>query len=383
MVPSPAPAADRGAPPPATPLLGTCAAAATLAVQTDRALDALLDEAGRHLTAGAWADAFTCADMAADRAPRAIEAHHLRGAALAGAGRDREAAIAYDLALALDPEDPETLRAVADFYINGVADKSRDTTALGLELARRGAARAAARRRGAADLRAELALLQAQAANDLGRSDEAAEHAAAALALDRTLIDARHEHGVALFNLGRAAEAAAELARVLEARPDEPYAHHMLGLAREQLGELAVAEQHFARARALAPDEFPPPVAITADEMAAEIERAVAALPPDDRARAAQVPIAIADRPDPVDLAAADPPFPPTILGLYRGLPLGVDAEPGEAPPPRAIVLYRLNLARAVRTRAELSAQIERTLRHELGHAAGLDEDDLRRRDLE
>jgi predicted Zn-dependent protease with MMP-like domain len=234
-----------------------------------------------------------------------------------------------------------------------------------------------------ADLRAELALLQAQAANDLGRSDEAAEHAAAALALDRTLIDARHEHGVALFNLGRAAEAAAELARVLEARPDEPYAHHMLGLAREQLGELAVAEQHFARARALAPDEFPPPVAITADEMAAEIERAVAALPPDDRARAAQVPIAIADRPDPVDLAAADPPFPPTILGLYRGLPLGVDAEPGEAPPPRAIVLYRLNLARAVRTRAELSAQIERTLRHELGHAAGLDEDDLRRRDLE
>jgi tetratricopeptide (TPR) repeat protein len=275
VVPSPAPAADRGAPPPATPLLGTCAAAATLASQTDRALDALLDEAGRHLTAGAWADAFTCADMAADRAPRAIEAHHLRGAALAGAGRDREAAIAYDLALALDPEDPETLRAVADFYINGVADKSRDTTALGLELARRGAARAAARRRGAADLRAELALLQAQAANDLGRSDEAAEHAAAALALDRTLIDARHEHGVALFNLGRAAEAAAELARVLEARPDEPYAHHMLGLAREQLGELAVAEQHFARARALAPDEFPPPVAITADEMAAEIERAV------------------------------------------------------------------------------------------------------------
>lgn len=376
-------AADRGAPADAAPLLGTCAAAATLAAQADRALDALLDEAGRHLAEGAWADAFTCADMAADRAPRAIEAHHLRGAALAGAGREREAAIAYDLALALDPEDPETLRAVADFYVNGVAGKNRDTTQLGLELARRGSARAAARRRGQADLRAELALLEAQAANDLGQSDQAAERAAAAVALDRTLIDARHEHGVALFNLGRAAEAATRLEEVLAARPDEPYAHHMLGLALEQLGRGAEAETHFARARALAPTEFPAPIEISEPDMRAEIERALAGLTDEERARVALVPITVADRPDPADLAASDPPFPPTILGLYRGLPLGVAPDPGEDPPPRAIILYRLNLARAVRTRAELSTQIERTVRHELGHAVGLDEDDLRRRDLE
>jgi predicted Zn-dependent protease with MMP-like domain len=46
-------------------------------------------------------------------------------------------------------------------------------------------------------------------------------------------------------------------------------------------------------------------------------------------------------------------------------------------------VLYRMNLARAVRSRAELTEQIDRTIRHELGHLDGLDEDDLRRRDLE
>ena len=211
----------------------------------------------------------------------------------------------------------------------------------------------------------------------------ALERAAAAIALDATLTDALHEHGVALFNLGRFRDAAARLEQVLAARPDEPYAHHMLGLALEQLGRGPDAAAHLARARALAPDEFPPPVEITIAEMEAEIRRAVAALPPEARAKAALVPITVADVPDPADLAASDPPFPPTILGLFRGLPLGESPAPGEHPPARAIVLYRMNLARAVRSRAELTEQIDRTIRHELGHLDGLDEDDLRRRDLE
>ena len=146
---------------------------------------------------------------------------------------------------------------------------------------------------------------------------------------------------------------------------------------------LALSVTNLARARALAPDEFPPPVEITIAEMAAEIRRAVAALPPEARTKAALVPITVADVPDSADLAASDPPFPPTILGLFRGLPLGESPAPGEHPPARAIVLYRMNLARAVRSRAELTEQIDRTIRHELGHLDGLDEDDLRRRDLE
>jgi predicted Zn-dependent protease with MMP-like domain len=85
-----------------------------------------------------------------------------------------------------------------------------------------------------------------------------------------------------------------------------------------------------------------------------------------------------------VDLAAVKPPFPPTILGLYRG-PVGhaaqLPTQPGEEAP--SIVLYRKNLARAVKTRAELSEQIRDTLLHEIGHLEGLDEDDLRRRGME
>ena len=43
----------------------------------------------------------------------------------------------------------------------------------------------------------------------------------------------------------------------------------------------------------------------------------------------------------------------------------------------------RKNLARAVKTRTELTEQIRDTLLHEIGHLEGLDEDDLRRRGME
>ncbi len=369
------------------PLVGTCAAAdgpEVAAAETDeRRVELLLDEAGKKLDVQAWADAFTCADMAADLAPRSIEAHHLRAASLAGAGHDDKAGIAYGIALALDPEDPETLRAVADFYINVSKSRSRDTTSLGLELARRGFARATARRRGHGELRARLALLEAQAWNDLDRADEAIDRAADALRIQPDLIDAVHEKGVALFNLGRFADARTQFEKVLTALPDDAYAHHLLGLTLEQLGERQRADDHFARARTLSPDEFPAPVVISEAEMRGEIERVLAALPPERATRVREVVILIADLPDPADLRAVSPPFPPTILGLFRGLPLGAVAAPGEEVPPRAILLYRLNLARAVRTRPELSQQIERTLLHEIGHLEGLDEDDLRRHDLE
>ena len=73
-----------------------------------------------------------------------------------------------------------------------------------------------------------------------------------------------------------------------------------------------------------------------------------------------------------------------TILGLYRG-PVG-RGPVGRGPhhsEPTSIVLYRKNLARAVKTRAELCVQIRETLLHEIGHLEGLDEDDLRRRGMD
>ena len=106
----------------------------------------------------------------------------------------------------------------------------------------------------------------------------------------------------------------------------------------------------------------------------------IASLPAERRARVKAIKVEIADLPDPTDLKAVQPPFPPTILGLYRG-PVGRAPGPGDEPP--SIVLYRKNLARAVKSRTELSEQIRDTLLHEIGHLEGLDEDDLRRRGME
>jgi tetratricopeptide (TPR) repeat protein len=356
-------------------------------------VDRLLDQANGAFDANRLGEAWTCADRAADLEPQSVEAHHLRAAALAGLGHEGEAEVAYSMALALDPEDPETLRAAADFYINVKGDKSKDSLWVGLELARRGTSRATARRRGNAPLRANLALLEGQALDDLGKSDEALARVDEALRLQPNLTDAIHERGVALFNLGKFDDARTEFTRVLGDDPDDPYAHHFLALTYEWQGRMADAAAHEKRARELDPGDFPAPIVISTEEFRAEIDRVIATLTPERKAELKGVPIEVTDLPAKADLVAVDPPFPPTILGLYRGLPknqTATDAVPSPAPgagnddmPPRSIVLYRLNLARAVKTRAELNEQIERTLLHEIGHLEGLDEDDLRRRNLD
>jgi Flp pilus assembly protein TadD/predicted Zn-dependent protease with MMP-like domain len=352
----------------------------------DAAVTQLIDAANQELDHDHAAAAWTCADRAADLSPQSVEAHHLRGAALAELGRWSEAQLAFDLALSLDPDDPETLRGAAHFYINEL-ERSQDTLRLGLSLAERGSSRAIARRRRNPELIADLALLEAQALSDLGHSDEALPRLAVALRQAPNRADALHERGVARFNLGMFAEAKPDFLAVLRQRPDDAFAHHMLGLTLDWLGDKE-AESHLRRAVELAPEEFTAAVMLPSEEVHAEIEQIVASLPPDRRAIARTASFEVVDLPSIDDLRSVTPPFPPTILGLYRG-PLD-ESDPSAPPAPDAvrasapsIVLYRKNLARAVRTRSELSGEIRDTVLHELGHLEGLDEDDLRRRGME
>jgi Flp pilus assembly protein TadD/predicted Zn-dependent protease with MMP-like domain len=349
---------------------------------------ALLEAANKQISLAAYSAAWTCADRAADLMPTSVEAHHLRGAALAALGRDQEAQLAYSLALSLDPDDPETLRAVADFYINGSKggenklEHSRDALRLGLELAQRGSRRVIARRRKNPQLAADLAVLEGQALNDLGRSEEALGRIDLALRLAPGRGDAMHEKGVALFDLSRFVDAKDALERAVAIQPEDAYSHQILGLTLEQLGDPEGGDRELKRALELAPKELSAPVLISVAEFRKEVDAVISTLAKDRQARVRATTIEIADLPDPADLAAVKPPFPPTILGLYRGpvgkphtVPSGADAP--------SIVLYRKNLARAVKTRAELSEQIRDTLLHEVGHLEGLDEDDLRRRGME
>ncbi len=343
----------------------------------------IIDEASSRYRGGDFVQAFACARMAVDLAPQAVAAHHLQAAALTGLARYEEAQVAFAMALALDPNDPETLADVADFYINILPPKSRDTILVGLQYARRGGGRAATGRRYDVSLQARLLLLEAEALNDLGQSDLALPRATEALERVPGIDGAEHERGVSLFRLLRFDESEQAFLRVLAHSPDDAYAHHHLGLLYERAGRVADAEAHLLRARRLAPNEFPEPVILGVQEFRAELALAIEELDPDLRDLLSVAALQVEDLPSLEDLSASEPPFSPTILGLYRGLPAGVDTDSASTAPPRAVVLYRTNLGRASHSRAELNRQIRHTLRHEIGHLQGYDEDELRRRGLE
>jgi predicted Zn-dependent protease with MMP-like domain/Flp pilus assembly protein TadD len=329
--------------------------------------------------------ALVCAEDELLDDPESASAEQARATALVGLGKIEQARLAYAHALALDPDDPETLLGAADLYLSR-GDGSREYDEIGLEYARRGERRA---RRRHPELIQQLLLLQGMALNDLGRASEALPKLDEALQREASDLDARYERGVALFELCRFAEAKAELTKVLASLPDDAYAHHQLGLTLERLGESKESQRELKRATELDSQAFPEPIAVGAPEFARMVQRALEALPPDLKKDLQHARVSIQELPEIGDLTVDDPPLSPTILGLFRGDPLaGADAgssttrrRAGEDP--RAIVLYRRNLIRVAHSHDELEKQVRITLWHELGHLRGADDDELRLRGLE
>lgn len=342
----------------------------------------LVREAEAALAAGDDERALGCADEALRADPRGVRALSARGEALAGLDRVKEAQLAFTRALALDPSDPVALAGAADLHVRRL-EGAHDALEAGAELALRGL-RALSRvpRRDPA-LRLRLELTAAAALNDLGRAAEALPHAERAAALDPEEPAASSERGLALFELCRLDEARRAFERTLALDPADAWALHHLGLIAERRGDEAEAVRLLERARAAAPGEFPPEVAISPEAFRAEVDRAVSELGAQDRAALRGVPVQVADLPDLADLTLAEPPLSPTILGLFRGPPEGEPCLPEDGDPCRSIVLYRKNLARFARDRAELDRQIRVTLSHELGHLRGEDDGALRDRGLQ
>ena len=382
----------------------------------DAPVASLLDRAAELFDDGDYAGALACAEEAARQAPRSVEAHHNRAISLMRLDRLDEARDAIALALALAPDDPETLEAAADLNINQLAP-SVDRSALGLEYARRGS-----RHVGRSDRErvARLALLEGQALIDLGRASEALRRIDVALKAAPHFAAAVYERGVAQFELCRFEDARRTFEKVLAATPDHAHALYHLGLIEERLGNEAAAARHLAAASAADNKSFPLALEMSQGDFSTRVQHAVAELPDDIRRDLGGIKVEAADLPDINDLIAEKPPLSPTILGLFRGLPLdysdrmvpspagragkgrappvsaGGGADPGggrsSVPPSgdlqcdageRTIVLYRRNLLRTVRDAAELDQAVTRTLLHEVGHLRGEDDGSLRDRGLE
>ena len=128
---------------------------------------------------------------------------------------------------------------------------------------------------------------------------------------------------MALFELCRFKEAREEFTRLLSDDEHGAHAHHELGLILEREGKVSEAEGHFRKATQLSPDDFPPPQLLPEKEFRRELDRALASLPADMRKDLTGVPVTVEDIPRSDDLLDGDPPLSPTILGLFRGPPLG------------------------------------------------------------
>ncbi|HEY0705972.1 MAG TPA: tetratricopeptide repeat protein [Polyangia bacterium] len=390
---------------------------ADLPAWVDPLVSDLLDRAMAYQSKDDFAGVLACAEEAARQAPRSVEAHHNRGLALMRLGRFDEARDALTLALAISPDDGESLELAAELFINRLAP-SAERTMVGLEYARRGRRSVAGRHRNRG---ARLALLEGQALVDLGRASEALAPLAVADRLMEGDSAARYEQGVALFELCRFPAARRAFEAVLTQEPGHAHAQYHLGLILEREGKDDEARAAFERATARDAKAFPPVTDVSAAAFASRVRAVVAALPAEIRADLGQIPIETAEIPSVEDLTAERPPLSPTILGLYRGLPLGrehlanasspdatsrstrgrqahdpnagsvpdvgVNERPAETRvaevPARAIVLYRRNILRSLHGPDELDRAIERTLLHEVGHLRGEDDGSLRDRGLE
>ena len=69
----------------------------------------------------------------------------------------------------------------------------------------------------------------------------------------------------------------------------------------------------------------------------------------------------------------------PQILGIFIGIPRTEAMATAQMPDLDRIILFKRNLEKVCRDKEELIEQIQITVRHEVGHYLGLDEEDMER----
>ena len=124
----------------------------------------------------------------------------------------------------------------------------------------------------------------------------------------------------------------------------------------------------FARAAELEPEVFPLPYRVKRDRFSRMAEVALAAIPETFQEQMTNTMIVVDDLPD---LDAVREGEDPDLLGLYEG------ATVLEHGLPERIVLYQRNHENIVADEKELAEQVQETMRHEVGHHFGMEENEL------
>jgi predicted Zn-dependent protease with MMP-like domain len=194
--------------------------------------------------------------------------------------------------------------------------------------------------------------------------------------------------GQVLFELGLYGDAKRVLERGVAIDPDSAHTVYHLGLVLERLeiegddsgspsAAIESAAQAFSRANALEPQQFPLPISLDDALFSRAVDVSIRNLPRSIRERIEGVSLVVEDFPE-TELVRGERISPQT-LGLFMGVPRTEALLTDQVIDLDRIMIFKKNLEKICQDEEDLIDQIQITVRHEVGHYLGLDEDDLER----
>jgi predicted Zn-dependent protease with MMP-like domain len=321
-----------------------------------------LDQAMEASHGGRTDEALAWLDEALKAQPNGAEAHNGRGEILWDEGRIDEALYEVELAAMADPKFVTAQLNRAELLIEELGEFDQAITQCDLLLS------------GNPDLprpdrstEAEIYYLKSKALFYLDDLEGARFLVRRASKTVGEVAVYRAFEGQITFELGCFEEARRYLEHAVGLDPESAHALYHLGLVLERLGE-----NH-----ALDGGHYPVPVAVDDRVFEQVAGEAMRDLPRSIREYVENVPLLIEDFPSSEMLAEEN--VSPQILGVFIGVPRTEAAVTAQARDVDRMILFKRNLEKVCRTHAELVEQIQITVKHEVGHYLGLDEDDLER----
>lgn len=116
---------------------------------------------------------------------------------------------------------------------------------------------------------------------------------------------------------------------------------------------------------------------MTSEEFESIVRQTVSDLPSELRRNIANVAIVVEEWPDEDTLEDAEVDDPLDLFGFYHGIPLTERTQNYGLVPPDKISIYRQPISQASRSDTETREAIKRTVRHELAHYFGIDDERL------
>ncbi len=331
-----------------------------------------LDLAMEASHGGRTDEALAWLDEALKAQPNGAEAHNGRGEILWDEGRVEEGLYQFELATLADPKFVTAHLNRAELLIEEMDEHEQ-----AIELCDRLLSGATELPRPDRATEAEVYYLKAKALFYLDDLEGALFLVRRAIQKANDVPVYRAFEGQICFELARFEEARHKLEHAVALDPESAHAIYHLGLALERLGRGDDARRAFTQANALDADHYPQPVEIDDASFERVAAKAISDLPRSIREYAENVPVLIHDFPDDAFLDEHD--VSPQILGIFIGVPRTEAAVTEQARDIDRVILFKKNLEKVCRTRAELVEQIQITVKHEIGHYLGLDEDDLER----